>query len=226
MAFKSDPALFNVDDDRELERGVGLPWASDPAASYMYYDCTVMVMLDSGIVVHNRLPQVDKKADTLGAVDFDSKQMDQVVNAGVNLRSKDDYEDIKQRMAHSRYWFNLRGSAIRVGYRVPIPSIKMIGGQEAIPHDKNPQWAFNRIAPGGNFGGVIMWYAEWSLWYTTLKPPISDYIPASDPSAHIRGDAIPPKLMQAPYSGADDNAQVAGVGATIKLPEKPTGRRR
>ena len=198
----------NVDDGQILERGVLIPWASDSAASWVYYDCTVGVMLDSGIVVHNRLPQVDNRTDTLAAYNLDDTNLETLTGIGVNLRCNDQYRDIVQRMGHARYWFRIWGQALRVGYQVPIPGIKTIGGVPAIPYDRNPQWAFNRISPGGNYGGVILWHAQWSLWYTTAVPPTSNVIPEADPSAHINGTVKPPRDgIQAPFSQPDSNAQ-------------------
>lgn len=163
-------------------------------------------MLDSGIAVHNQLPQVNNTPDTLGSVLLDGADFEKVAGAGVNLRSMDQYQDIVQRMAHSRYWFRLSGQALRIGYRVPIPAIRLIGGVPAIPYDGNPQWAFNRIFPGGNYGGVILWHAGWSLWYTTAVPPTNNNIPTADASAHKSGNAPPPDGMQAPFSTSDSNA--------------------
>ena len=202
----------NVDNNEVLEQNIALPWAADPAGSYVYYDCTVGVMLDSGIVVHNRLPQSNpNKIDTLATVYTDDPAFEHLTAYGVNLNSKDQYKDIVQRMGHSRYWFRLWGQALRIGYRVPIPGIKTIGGVPAIPYDKNPQWAYNRIAPGGNYSGAILWHAAWSLWYTTDAPPVNSQIPEVDPSAHISGSTPPPaqqRGMQMPYSQADDSATV------------------
>ncbi len=202
-----------------IEQGVSIPWASDPAGSYVYYDCTVGVMLDSGIVVHNRLPQVNKNADTLASVNLDDANMDIITNYGVNLKCNDQYQDIVQRMGHARYWFRIWGQALRIGYQVPIPGIKVIGGVPAIPYDKNPQWAFNRIAPGANYGGLILWHAAWSLWYTTAVPPTSNQIPAADPSAHISGLVAPPQGgIQAPFSQADDDAVTSEPPQQVQIP--------
>lgn len=193
---------------------IPLAWASVPAASWVYYDCTIEVMLDSGIVVHNRLPQVDRTADTLASCYIDDPKMDKIKVGGVNLKSQDQYTDIVQRMGHSRYWFNLKGQALRIGYQIPIPAIKTIGDVNAIPYDKNPQWAFNRIFPGGNYGGVILWHASWSLWYTTAVPPLSNTIPAADPSAHINATPPPPKEIQTPFvpAGIKDAAKAVTKG--------------
>lgn len=200
----------NIDDDRNIEKDARLPWTSESTGSYMYYDCTVEAVLDSGVVVHTPLPQVNRTFDTLSSVQLDSNNSDHVVGPGVNLKSNDNYHDIAQRMAHSRYWFHLFGQAIRVGYRVPIPRIVTIGGVEVVPHDDNPQRAFNRIMPMGNYSGLILWHARWSLWYTTVDPPTSSYVPEVDMAAHINGTAQVPDTIQSPFSHADDDAQ-AGI---------------
>lgn len=200
--------VSNVDTGLVIERGVLLPWVSDPVVSWLYYECTVEVMLDSGIVVHNKLPQADKPPDSLSVLDFDDQNYDKFKGSGINLKCHDQYQDTVQRMAHARYWFRLIGQALRFGYQVPIPKLVKIGGVPAIPYDKNPQWAYNRIAPGTNFSGIPLWEASWSLWYTTAKPPVSNYVPNTDPSAHIRGDTPLPNLngVQTPFSQPDDNA--------------------
>ncbi len=214
----------NVDDDYPLEIDEKIPWSSDPKASYVYYDCALGVALDSGIVVHNRLPQTNGPfVDTLATIAHDDPRLDQLTGYGVNLRCLDQYRDIIQRMGHARYWFRLWGQALRVGHQVPIPGIRFIGGAVAIPYDKNPQWAYNTIVPGGNYSGAVLWRAQWSLWYTTITPPgqplpgaaelrnISQSGPAAgNPSAHINPHLAPPQGMQAPYSQSDDNAQPTG----------------
>lgn len=197
-----------------VERGAVLPWPTDPSLSWVYFDCAVGVMLDSGIVVHNRLPQVNNLADTLSAGDIEDPNFSVKTSDGVNLKCRDQYTDIVQRMGHARYWFRLWGQALRVGYKVPIPGMKMVGGVPAIPYDKNPQWAFNRVFPGGNYSGVVLWHAQWSLWYTTaVSPHDSKDIPALDLAAHINGDIAVPKGMQSPFSQPDDDA----------LPNRPSG---
>ena len=200
--------VSNVDNGENLEYDVKIPWAASPLGSYLYYDCTVGTMLDSGIVVHNRLPQHDGVADTLSSSFLSDSNIDKLIDKDITLACKDQYKDIVQRMGHARYWFRLWGQAIRVGYKVPIPGIKTIGGVPTIPYDLNPQMAFNRIMPNGNFSGLILWYAQWSLWYTTAIPPINNDIPAVDLGAGISGDAKPPASIQAPFSQADDNAKV------------------
>lgn len=212
--------LSNTDADKFIERGVVLPVLSDPAASWVYFDCTVGCMLDSGIVVHNRLPQVDNAPDTLAhtLVGLDDPNFDRIVpQGGVNLRCNDQYSDIVQRMGHARYWFRIWGQALRFAHQIPIPGIKTIGGVPAIPYDENPQWAFNRIAPGGVYTGVILWHAMWSLWYTTAIPPRSNVFPSADPAMHVRGDARVPAAAQAAISQSDDDSVPAAPPAAAPV---------
>ncbi len=197
----------NVDNNEEIERYIPIAWSSNPVGSYLYYDCTVGVTLDSGMVTHTPLPQSNSGIDTLAVDNIDTNNFDRITGPGVNLKSLDSYKDIVQRMAHSRYWFRLWGQAIRIGHRVPIPGIKTIGGVQAVPHDNNPQWAFNRIMPGGNFSGLILWHAQWSLWYTCATPPNSNDIPEINPGAHITGTARTPDNIQSPFSRQDSNAE-------------------
>lgn len=205
----------DIDPNQNLELGVSLPWASEPAGSYLYYDCAIGVILDSGIVVHNQLPQINNTPDTLASVQLDSFDLDKIRNRGVNLKSNDKFVDIVQRMAHSRYWFRLWGQAIRLGYQIPIPCIKTIGGIPAIPHDNNPQWAVNSICPSSNYGGIPLWRAQWSLWYTVAVPPNTNNIPVADPSAHITGNTNLVNSVQVPFSESDDNANTTGPAFAV-----------
>lgn len=213
----------NTDSPTVLEGKTLIPWTNDPGVTWLYFDCTVEVMLDSGIAVHNRLPQVNNAPDTLASCNLANTNLDELIS-GVNLKSIDQYQDIVQRMGHSRYWFRLYGQALRAGFQIPIPSLKTIGGVPAIPYDKNPQRAFNRILPGGNYGGIIIWHAGWSLWYTTAIPPKSNNIPAVDPAVHIDSSVTPPQNgIQAPFSLPDDN-RVSSQPPTLGTPILRTPR--
>lgn len=221
MPFQDNNTVFGIpaEDDFQVgisnvdpapigaaENGFLLPFPADPEYSWIYYECTVSAVLDSGIVVHNRLPQVDNAPDTLGACDYADPNFPKLTTGGVNLQSRDQYTDIVQRMGHARYWFRLWGKALRIGLQVPIPRLVTIGGVPAVPYDKNPQFAFNRIAPKGSYGsGLIMWHAEWSLWYTTAVPPQTNDIPAAEPSIQVNRDTPKPSGIQVPYSGPDDD---------------------
>lgn len=230
MAIRDNNAVFgippnapfqvgvtNVDQSAPpIEEGIGLPIAVGDSASWLYYECHVECHLDSGLVVHNVLPQYNRRNgntfpyDSLASANLADPYLD-TTEGGVNITSGDQYTDVIQYMGHARYWFRLWGRAMRFGQQIPIPGLISIGGALAIPHDKNPQWAHNSIVPGGNFSGTIMWRAEWDLWYTTAAPPNNNYIPATDPAAHI-SNLVPPSdsTIQAPYSQPDDDAVVFG----------------
>lgn len=210
--------VSDLDDGQVTDKGMLLPWPSDPRTTWVYYDCTVGVMLDSGMVIHSHLPQVNNLPDTLASCDFDDPRLDSVRDVGVNLKCQDQYADILQRVGHARYWFRLWGQALRVGLQVPIPGLKTVGGVPTVPYDKNPQWAFNRIFPGGNFGGFPLWHAQWSLWYSTLTPPKTNYVPSTDPVAKVstRVSLPDPKGIQVPFSRPDDNSSL--VSPAVQLP--------
>ncbi len=196
-----DPGNTRVEDNATL------PWSSESVASYLYFECTVGVMLDSGIVVHNRLPQVDNVPDSLSSLFLEDVNFALEISKGVNITCRDQYTDIVQRMGHSRYWFRLWGQALRAGYQVPIPGIRSIGGVPVIPYDENPQWAFNRIHARGNYGGIPLWHAQWSLWYTTAVPPTSNKLPHAFLNGNIDADAPLPAAIQSPFSATDDAAR-------------------
>jgi len=181
--------------------------------SWLYYDVELSCRLDSGIVVHRRLPQVDNTADSLASCIITDPNIDAITGRGVNLISHDNFTDVVQRMAHSQYWFNLNGQAMRVGNQIPIPGIRSIGGKVAVPHDANPQWAYNKIV--GNYSGVILWYAKWSLWYTLTSAPTAQQVPPQNLAMRIQGDAKTPDGILAPFTLPDDNA----VATDPRVPE-------
>lgn len=194
--------LTNVDTyGISAETNVKLPLANE-RANWVYYDIALGCMLDSGIVVHRTLPQVDSNWDTLGSCEITDPSIDMLTGRGVNLQSNDSFQDTVQRMAHSQYWFRLWGQAMRVGEQIPIPSIKIIAGVKAVPHDKNPQWAYNKII--GNYSGQVLWYAQWSLWYTLASAPKIQQKPPQNLAQHTDGTSS--NEMQVPWSHPDDNA--------------------
>lgn len=202
---KFQVGVTDVDSGLIIEQGIRLPQSNGERATYLYFECSIGTMLDSGIVVHNTLPQVDNTPDTLASDGYGTPDFSLLTN-GVNLQCKDQYRDIVQRMGHARYWFRIWGKAMRLGIQIPIPGIKFIGGVPAIPYDKNPQWAYNSPVSGGSYSGVPLWRAEWSLWYTTAVPPVNSVFPVSDPTTRISLDDDADQSIQVPYSRADDNA--------------------
>ena len=199
------------------EMGFLIPFATDPQATWVYYECVLSVHLDSGIVVHNVLPQVDNEPDTLASCNMDVPTIDSLKDLGVNLASLDQYTDVSQRMAHSRYWFNLRGQSIRIGLQTPIPAaVKLSDGTKLIPHDENPQNGWNRIA--GNWSGFPIYHAYWSLWYTTTKQPKVKIAPvAPNLAAHIGDVKTLPDGMQSPLSQPDDEAVQQALNSPLRF---------
>lgn len=188
-----------------VEQNAFLIGKQEASASWVYYDVALVCVLDSGIVVHRHLPQVDKSADTLASCLIDDPSIDKLTGRGVNIISNDQFSDTIQRMAHSVYWFRLYGQAMRIGYEVPIPGLKTVGGVVAISHDANPQNAWNKIV--GNYSGLPLWHAYWSLWYTVAEPPTKQQVPPPNLGQHIAGDVQLPDGMQAPFSVPDSEAQ-------------------
>lgn len=187
-----------------VETGVKLSTPNE-RANWVYYDATLGCVLDSGIVVHRRLPSVDNDPDTLASCVITDPDVDKLTGRGVNLKSHDSFEDVVQRMAHSQYWFRLWGQALRVGEQVPIPSLKSIGGVDAISHDAEPQFAYNKIV--GNYSGLVLWHGVWSLWYTLAKPPKTQQKPPPNFSQHT--DGASETEMQAPWTTL--NAGIADI---------------
>lgn len=187
------------------EQNVFLPGNPLDTASWVYYDICLASVLDPGIVTHRHLPQVDADPDTLASCIITDPNIDKITGRGVNLISNDQYEDVVQRMAHSVYWFRLFGQALRIGEQVPIPGLKTVAGVKAVPHDANPQNAWNKIV--GNYSGLPLWHAYWSLWYTLASPPKKQQVPPPNLAQHISGDVKLPEGMQAPFSVPDGAAQ-------------------
>lgn len=185
-----------------IETGVKIPTPLD-RANWVYYDIALECMLDSGIVVHRRLPQVDNTYDTLASCDISESNVDLLKGLGVNLKSNDTFQDVVQRMAHSQYFFRLHGRAARLGDQIPIPSLKYIAGVTAIPYDNEKQFAYNKIA--GNYGGQVLWKAEWSLWYTLASAPKAQQTTPQNLNLHIDATSRD-EGMQAPLSLPDDNS--------------------
>lgn len=218
-----EPGISHSDDSNFLEQGVLFPWLVDPEVSWLEYQCFVECHLDSGVVTHRPLPQSTLRtrpgsppipdADTLSTFNvYDPKMGSSGVpgnnnlntrTLGVNLKSKDDFEDVPQRMAHSIYRFCLKGHAIRVGYQIPIPRLESIGGIPAVPDDDPPQRASNRLV--GNNSGIPIYMAQWELWYTVAVPPKEAALPPPNLAEHIRADRAVPDGIQVPVSLPDDN---------------------
>ncbi len=224
--------VTNVDTGRPTQRGILLPWVIDPSRSWLNYVCWIACKLDSGIVVHRQLPQTAQEADTLGSAAIetftasgsvppvnatfpapsfeDENPLNTLSDRGVNLKSRGNYTDTVQRMAHSVYRFCLQGWARRAGYQIPIPALVSVAGVQAIPDDEMPLEGFNVVI--GNNGGVPIYFARWSLWYTTAKPP-TEAQPPPDNLAELIGAIDPaylPEGIQMPVSAPDQKSVPSG----------------
>jgi len=188
---------------------MGLPWAINPALSWLSYVCFIQCHLDSGIVTHRILPQSVQPYDSLG----NGNIFDTTANSaqgGVNLNSSGNFTDFVQRMANSIYRFRLMGTARRVGYMIPIPKIVSIAGVDAIPDDDVPQKAQN-ILISNNFD-IPVYMATWDLWYTVSSPPSGDEVVPANLSENI-GNVNPSQLptnLDVPISGTDDRSFNSG----------------
>jgi hypothetical protein len=196
---KSDVDRLGNSPEQDVQAG----WLINPDISWVEYECWIESYLDSGIAIHRPLPQSAQQVDSLAASSVDDPDFAQITT-GVNLTSKARYKNITQRMATSVYRFCLKGYAKRVGYRIPIPSLKSVGGVPAVPDDEQPQAAYNRMV--GNNGGVPIFFAEWALWYTVAVPPREEQLPPSDLAEHITAEDQLPTGIQVPLTVPDSEA--------------------
>jgi hypothetical protein len=194
------------------EGNLSLPWAIDnPEATYLEYQAWVECLLDPGTALHKILPQAAATIDTLANVFIDDPDLATFTDGGVNLRSNSGAVDIIQQMATSSYTFLLRGHGVRVGYQIPIPGLRSVGGALAVP--TYPQSAYNQVV--GNFSGIPIFFAAWDLAYlVTVSPELSNSQIGSPEQgaiapnvlAAIRGDAQLPDSISLPWTVTDYNA--------------------
>lgn len=189
------------------ENNIGFPWMMDKASSWMAYRCWVECELDAGMALHKPLPQQSQPVDTLASI-FTTDPTADTNTSGANFKSKGAYTDVVQRMATSTYIFRLRGMALRIGYRIPIPGLKSVAGVIPVPAAKQMVRDSEVV---GNFSGVPLFYSEWDLWYYVTSPPKSENVPPPNMAAHIRGDAELPADdgIAVPISRPDFNAVAA-----------------
>lgn len=185
------------------EDGLSVPWAVDPRVSWLDYRCWVEIELDAGMALHKPLPQSYPSVDSLGTVDILAPDADIVIPDGL-LHSSSNATDIIQRMATSEYRFLLKGWGLRIGYQIPIPSLKRVGNAIAVPEGK--QRAFNVVT--GNVSGIPLFYAAWELPYV-IATPLGSRATAPiphNPAFHIRADAQLPLAILLPRAPKDDRA--------------------
>lgn len=184
-----------------------LPWCVDPRVSYLFYECTIGIHLDAGMVLHKPLPQQTGAADTLASTFVSplSSDLSSTIK-GANFVSVDKFQDVAQKMATSDYRFVLFGRGARFGYKVPIPGLKMVAGCEAFP-DQMQRVVGPRLV--GNYSNIPLWYAEWELWYFIISPPSEDQQAPPKVDQFIAETTPVPGFIQPPYSLPDPNSVAA-----------------
>lgn len=202
--------VSNTETDSNVEQGLTVPWFVDPENTWVAYNCWLECHLDSGMALHRPLPQKPQAVDTLSPLDLDDAGFASSTD-GVKLKSSGSFADLVQRVATSEYRFALRGYAVRAGYKVPIPSLKSIGGVTATPER---QQAHNVVV--GNLSGVPLYLAVWEIWYIVALPPKADQAVPDNLAEHIAGDAVPPPDgMQVPCSEPDAVAAPGGPQLSV-----------
>lgn len=190
--------FYNADPPQSVypEDSLSLPWLTDPEASWIDYRCWVEVDLDAGMALHKPLPQSDPAADTLASTFLGGKDFASSTD-GVNLKSKAGGQDIVQRMATSTYGFVLKGFGTRVGYQVPVPGLKAVGNQDAVPSGR--QWTTGNIIVGNMMGGIPVFFCAWELHYMVAGPLKAAKAPTPDnPALHILANAELPVAVLLP----------------------------
>ncbi len=197
-------SVTNVDDGSHPEDKIRLPWCIDAKASYLYYDCSINILLDPGTVLHKPLPQRLDVTDTLASVNVSEPEAQSISLEGINLKSFSSAVDLIQKMATSTYAFVLRGTAYRAGYQVPIPGLVKIGSLSFVP--TFPQVASNKLA-GSLLGGIPLWYATWELHYLITTPSQTQVVVApANLQARVRPDSTAPATVGVPRLPTDQNA--------------------
>ncbi len=194
------------------DQGMDVPWAVNPLASWLGYQCWVEVSLDAGMALHKVLPQGNPNVDTLGSIAINDPRGD-VVTAGINMSSQSQATDIIQRMATSEYRFVLRGTGMRIGYKIPIPKLLKVGNATPVP--EGVQRAANLIV--GGVAGIPLWFAYWELPYVVTSP-LGSQAEAPVPynlAAHQRPDAQLPLAILLPRSSKDDRATSQSTLRTV-----------
>jgi hypothetical protein len=229
----------NVDSGNAIEKGFLLPYMMNPAATWLEYRCALSIELDPGIVLHKILPQSLQPIDTLASGTFDPQGQVPIVNGGIeqvnfnrsqpfeknvnqaNTVGAGKYTDGVQRMATSEYRFRLRGWAVRAGYKIPIPGLKLVCGVPAIP-DKQVVLSDSEVI--ANYSGVPIFFSQWDLWYFIAVPPKTAQLPPPNLAEHIRADAKLPPGMQVPISAPDSLSVKSGGTAPKKVIVPKQGR--
>lgn len=207
----------DVDAGTIMEANLEIPWVRSPEESWLDYSCWLESRLDPGIAVHLPMPQSAQDWDQFGTDTPNSLGMAARSHGGPNLVSSGKFEGTVQRMAVSRYRFILKGAGVRAGYQPSIPKLLKVGGVDAVPDGE-------QVVDGpriiGNYGGVPVYFASWTIPYTVAIPTISNETPPTNLAQRI-GAVAPSNLptgIQTPFSAPDSNSQTSGPNkGTIDL---------
>jgi len=190
------------DSGESPEADIRLPGLPSPEASWLNYQLEFITELDPGIALHKALPQHNDKVDTLGSVDMFSPNFGSDTKHSVNTVSLSTGEDILQRMATSTYRVCLRGYGVRVGYKVPVPSLIQFGGATVSPAKQRvtgPQVA-------ANYSGIPVYVTAWILWYDVPLPPRRQQVAPPNMAQHIGDVASPPISIAVPVTIPENKA--------------------
>jgi len=169
----------------------------DPRASWLEYENTLIVDLDTGMVVHKSLPQENYDVDDLGTVDAYATSMPAYKSptGGMNTISESGQSDFAQRAATSTFTIKLRGYAKRAGYQVPVPKLVSFGGV-------TPTLLRQRVTspePVANYSGIPIFARAWEMTYQLTAPPTSQQLAPQNPAQRIAANTKPTRVM-APVS--------------------------
>lgn len=201
--------VTDQDDGKVIEKGFTLPYAIDPAVTYLDYQCWPVTELDPGLALHRPLPQHAAPADTLASAFVDDPAGLAASKDGTNIDCKDTFADVIQRVATSEYRFAIAGRAWRLGLPPTIPGVRFVRGKGGTRLAVTPDRPQRVLGPRlvGNYGGVPVFYSAWELWYTVSRPPAGQVVAPPNLLAGIRGDQVLPDAVQPPYGTTDQNAR-------------------
>lgn len=201
--------VTDSDDGRFVEKDFTLPYATDPAVTYLLWECWPVTELDPGTALHKPLPQSARAADTLASGFVDDPAGLSNSTQGTNLDSQGNYTDVVQNMATSEYRFGIVGRAMRLGLPPTIPGVRFVRGKNQTRIPATPTWPQRVWGPRVvmNTGGVPVFYSTWELWYIVALPPAGQVTAPPDLAAHIRGDQQLPKDVLPPAGTPDQNSR-------------------
>ena len=160
----------------------------DPNYSWLKYKCQISAGGESNLVRLKRMgpyvptatgmgdfdAQGSPGTSTLTSAGLDAPDQQNVPQANVvgvgtlvNQQANNPPTDLFQQLGSPSYVAVLRGSAIRAGYKIPLPMLTTVGGANAMP-------AYQEATADeiiGNWSGVPIYYRRWHLEYNLDSLP-------------------------------------------------------